>query len=102
MAASIEGNLRTTVQVILRHQITHSKAMSITTTPEVEFEDVVFATLPSERFRARICTRNNGTLIWLECKRTKKQWQAIIDKIGQCGSHNLPEDFVVNSLQVSV
>jgi hypothetical protein len=72
--------------------------MSITTTPEVEFEDVVFATLPSERFRARICT----TLIWLECKRTKKQWQAIIDNIGQCGSHNLPEDFVVNSLQVSV
>jgi hypothetical protein len=74
--------------------------MAIALAFEEEFDNAVFTGLPNESFLVRFASRENGTRIWLENKRTKDQWHATVANIGECGPHSLHPSAVLCNLQV--
>jgi hypothetical protein len=74
--------------------------MSISTSTDALFNNAIFAALPNDSFRVKVSARNNGTLIWVECKQSKNQWQTTITNIGECGPSGFPEAAVFACLQV--
>jgi hypothetical protein len=65
-----------------------------------EFSQIRFASHEADLFRATVSSVAEGVLIWLESKKTKQQWQAIITNVGECGPSGVPEEAVVAFLKV--
>lgn len=66
---------------------------------QYEFNQVQFASR-SDIHRAKIISANNGAQLWVENKKTKQQWQAIITNVSECGPAGVPSEAVLTFLKV--
>ena len=66
-----------------------------------EHNELKFPSQPLDVFRSKAQSNAEGVSIWVESKKTKQQWQATLNDIGECGPAGIPEQAVLASLKVT-
>eukprot|EP00388_Colpodella_angusta_P033245 GDKK01029031.1.p2 GENE.GDKK01029031.1~~GDKK01029031.1.p2 ORF type:complete len:106 (-),score=19.76 GDKK01029031.1:6-299(-) len=65
-----------------------------------EFSNVCFPSGTSDVFRANITSTQEGVVFWLEHKKSKNQWQALVKDVPGAGdSGTLPEEVILESIK---
>ncbi|CAN0225852.1 unnamed protein product, partial [Ectocarpus fasciculatus] len=65
-----------------------------------EFSAITFPTHGASLFRATLRSVEEGVQVWVECKKTKQQWQATVTSVADCGPAGVPEEAIIQFLKV--
>ena len=65
-----------------------------------EFTGITFPSHRAALFRVTLKSVEDGVLVWVECKKTKQQWQATVTSVADCGPAGVPEEAVIQFLKV--
>jgi hypothetical protein len=65
-----------------------------------EFSPIRFPAQGSDDFRATITSVDGGVVLWVECKKTKQQWQATVTDAAECGPSGVPEEAIFQFMKV--
>jgi hypothetical protein len=87
---------------VARKIASHSKGKKSSASYSFEFNPITFPSLGPDVFRVTVKSVDNVVLLWLECKKTKQQWQATVKDIsdtGPAGPVGLPEEVVYQSMK---
>jgi hypothetical protein len=65
-----------------------------------EFNPITFPAHGNNTFRATVTSVESAAVLWLECKKTKQQWQATVENFSNCGPTGVPEEAILEFLKV--